>query len=63
MLARGSEGMVLFQRLAASAKRFALSRHGKHENTKIQQLTERADRTIRHTRLQNEMRFCSVSSD
>ena len=30
MLARGSEGMDLFRRLAARAKRFALSRHNKH---------------------------------
>ena len=34
MLARGSEGMVLFRRLAARAKRFALSRHNKHEKYK-----------------------------
>ena len=31
MLARRSEGLVLFLRLAARAKRFALSRHNKHE--------------------------------
>ena len=34
MLARGSEGMVLFRRLAARAKRFALSRHSKYEKYK-----------------------------
>ena len=30
------------------------------KNTKIQQLTERANRTIRHTRLQSEMRFLAM---
>ena len=33
-LVGGSEGMVLFRRLAARAKRFALSRHNKHEKYK-----------------------------
>ena len=45
MLARDSEGMVLLRRLAARAKRFALSRHNKHEkhNNSRSERTDRYD--------------------
>ena len=53
MLARGSKGMVLFRRLATRAKRFALSRHNKHEkykNTTTHGASEPNDTTHEFTR-------------
>ena len=56
VFAWGSEGMVLFRRLAARAKRFALGRYNKHNK-----YNSRSERTKWYDkRLENEMQFLTV---
>lgn len=63
MLARGSEGMVLFRRLAARAKRFALSRHSKHEkykNTTTHGASEPNDTIQEVTKRTRLFKLCTI---